>query len=62
LQQARYIADHDVLDWGRVVNYVWASEYVAQAEQLFQDWEDEKNTENAKAFLAALMLAGKWKK
>ena len=44
------------------MNYVWASEYVAQAEQLFQDWEDEKNTENAKAFLAALMLAGKWKK
>ena len=62
LQQARYIADYDVLDAGRVVNYVWASEYVDEAEQVFLDWEDEKETENAKAFLAALMLSSKWKK
>lgn len=62
LQQARYIADYDVEDAGKVVNYFWASEYVAEAEQVFMDWEDEKDTENAKVFLTALMLAGKWKK
>jgi hypothetical protein len=62
LQQARYIADYDVVDARKVVNFVWASEYVAEAEQLFLDWEDEKDTENARVFLAALMLGGKWKK
>jgi hypothetical protein len=62
LQQARYIADYDVLDKGKVVNYVWASEYVAKAEQLFLDWKDVQGTDNAKVFLAALMLAGKWAK
>lgn len=62
LQQNRYIADYDTLDARNVVNFVWASGYVAKAEQLFLDWNDDKGTDNAKVFLAALMLTGKWKK
>ena len=62
LQQNRYIADYDILDARNVVNYVWASGYVTKAEQLFLDWKDEKGTDNAKVFLAALMLTGKWAK
>jgi hypothetical protein len=62
LQQNRYIADYDILDARNVVNYVWASGYVTKAEQLFLDWKDEQGTDNAKVFLAALMLAGKWGK
>jgi len=62
LQQNRYIADYDVLDAKNVVTYVWAVGYVTKAEQLFLDWKDERGTDNAKVFLAALMLAGKWGK
>jgi len=62
LQQNRYIADYDILDARNVVKYAWASRYVAKAEQLFLDWNEEKGTDNAKVFLAALMIAGKWKK
>ena len=62
LQQNRYIADYDILDARNVVKYAWASRYVAKAEQLFLDWNEEKGTDNAKVFLAGLMIAGKWKK
>lgn len=62
LQEARYIADYDVLDATGEINLRWAQECVANAGAAFRDWNVEKNSEGARVFLAALILSKHWGK
>jgi hypothetical protein len=60
LQEARYMADYDVLSSTGDVNVRWAQECLAKADAAFQDWSIEKNSEGARVFLAALILWKQW--
>lgn len=62
LQEARYLADYDVLNATGEVNLRWAQQCLAKAEAAFQDWNIEKSSEGARVFLAALMLGKNWSK
>lgn len=62
LQEARHIADYDVLDLEKEISIKWAHDCLMMAEQVFNDWESEKDSEGAKVFLAALMLGDRWNK
>ena len=62
LQEARYIADYDVLDANGEINLLWAQECLKDAEAAFQDWNVEKASEGARVFLAALILSKHWGK
>lgn len=62
LQEARYLADYDVLDATGEVNLRWARECLAKTDAAFQDWSIEKNSEGARVFRAALMLGKDWGK
>jgi hypothetical protein len=62
LQEARHLADYDVLDLEKEVSVKWAHDCLKMAEQVFTDWEVEKDSEGAKVFLAALMLGDRWNK
>jgi len=62
LQEARYVADYDVLDASGEINLDWASECLAIADAAFRDWNVEKDSEVARVFLAALILSKHWGK
>lgn len=62
LQEARYVADYDVLDATGKINLDWASECLVIAEAAFRDWNVEKDSEGARVFLAALILSKHWGK
>jgi len=62
LQEARYIADYDVLDGDGVVGLTWGTENLKVAQEVFATWNSVKASENAKVFLAALILGSNWKK
>jgi hypothetical protein len=62
LQEARYLADYDVLNAAGEINLRWAQESLAKADAAFRDWNMEKNSEGARVFLAALMLGKHWGK
>jgi len=62
LQQARYLADYDVLDAAGEVNLPWAQECLEKVDAAFQDWSLEKGSEGARVFLAALLLWKNWGK
>lgn len=60
LQEARYLADYDILDSNRQISLRWAQDCVEKAENAFRDWKMEINSEGAKVFLASLVLGQKW--
>lgn len=62
LQQARYLADYDLLDAAGEVNLPWAQGCLAKADSAFRDWNLEKSSEGARVFLAALLLWKQWSK
>jgi hypothetical protein len=62
LQEARYIADYDVLDATGEINLRWAQECLADAGAAFRDWNAEKDSQGARVFLAALILSKHWGK
>jgi len=62
LQEARYLADYDVLDAAGEVNLRLARGCLAKADAAFRDWNIEKNSEGARVFLAALLVGKNWGK
>jgi hypothetical protein len=62
LQDARYLADYDVLDSQAIVGFPWASNCVDQARHVFEAWNRAQSTEEAKLFLASLIFAERWRK
>lgn len=62
LQDARYLADYDVVDSQGIVGFSWASDCVDQARHVFEAWNRVQSTEEAKLFLASLIFGEKWKK
>jgi hypothetical protein len=59
LQEARHAADYDVL---KHFDPIVAVLYVQEAENIFKDWNSEKNSNNTPVFLAALMFGKDWNK
>jgi hypothetical protein len=62
LQEARYLANYDILDSNRQISLRWAQDCVEKAENAFRDWKMEMNSPGAKVFLAALILGQRWNK
>ena len=62
LQDARHLADYDVIDFEGKVGLPWASECVDKAERIFEAWDRAKSAETAKVFLASMILGNKWAK
>jgi hypothetical protein len=62
LQDARYLADYDVVDSQGIVGFSWASNCVDQARHVFEAWNRAQATDEAKLFLASLIFAEKWRK
>ena len=62
LQDARYLADYDVMDSEGIVGFPWASNCVDQAKRIFEAWDRVESTEEARLFLAAMVFGEKWKK
>jgi hypothetical protein len=59
LQDSRHLADYDVSE---PFDAIRARLLLDRAEEAFSDWEDEKDSTNAKVFLAALLLNRHWKR
>jgi uncharacterized protein (UPF0332 family) len=59
LQEARHIADYDVLKKFYPID---ADTVVQKAEKIFSDWKAEKNSRNAPVFLAAMIFGKDWNK
>jgi hypothetical protein len=62
LQEARYLADYDVLDAAGGVNLRWAQGCLAKVDAAFRDWSIEKSSECARVFLATLLVGKSWNK
>lgn len=62
LQEARHLADYDILDYNRQISLRWAQDCVEKAENAFRDWRMEMNSQGAKVFLASLILGQRWNK
>jgi hypothetical protein len=60
LQDARHIADYDVIDAKGIIGLVWASDCLDKAELAFDAWSRVKSTDEAKLFLATLIFGVKW--
>lgn len=62
LQDARHLADYDVVDSNGTIGLAWASDCFEKARRIFEAWERAKSTDEAKLFLAALIFGAKWAK
>jgi hypothetical protein len=62
LQDARHLADYDIVDSEGQVGLSWASERVDQAKRIFEAWDRARSTNEAKLFLATLIFDEKLKK
>ena len=62
LQEARYLADYDVLDAAGEVTLGWAQGCLAKVDAAFRDWSIEKSSECARVFLATLLVGKNWGK
>jgi hypothetical protein len=60
LQDARHIADYDVVDAKGIVGLLWASDCLDKARLAFDAWNRVKSTDEARLFLATLMFGVKW--
>jgi len=61
LQDARELADYDVVDSEGMVGLSWAKYWVERATFIFDAWERTKSTDEAKSFLAFLIFRNKRK-
>jgi hypothetical protein len=61
LQDARELADYDVVDSGATVGFSWAKDWVDKATLIFDAWDRAKSTDDAKLFLAYLIFRNKRK-
>jgi hypothetical protein len=62
LQDARHLADYDVVDSNGTVGLAWASDSFDKAKRIFEAWERAKPTDEARLFLATLIFGTKWAK
>lgn len=62
LQEARHLADYDILDANHQISPQWAQDCVEMAENAFGDWRGEINTDGARVFMAALIFGQRWNK
>ncbi len=62
LQDARHIADYDVVDAKGTVGLLWASDCLDKAKLVFDAWNRVKPTDEARLFLATLIFGVKWAK
>ncbi len=62
LQDARHLADYDVVDSNGTVDLAWASDSFDKAKRIFEAWERAKSTDEAKLFLANLIFGARWAK
>jgi hypothetical protein len=56
LQDARELADYDVVDSEGTVGFLWAKGRVEQAIAVFDAWDRVKSTDEARLFLAFLIF------
>ncbi len=62
LQDARHLADYDVIDFEGKVGLPWALECVNKAGRVFEAWDRANSAEIARVFLASMILGNKWAK
>jgi 6-phosphogluconate dehydrogenase len=62
LQDARHLADYDVLDPESIVGFSWGSGCIDQARHVFEIWDRVRLTDEARFFLASLVFGNKWAK
>lgn len=62
LQDARHLADYDIVDSNGTIGLAWASNCFEKARRIFEAWERAKATDEAKLFLANLIFGAKWTK
>jgi hypothetical protein len=60
LQDARHLADYDVVDANGSVSPSWASDCLNKARLAFDAWNRAKSTDAARLFLATLIFGVKW--
>ena len=60
LQDARHIADYDVVDAKGTMGLLWASDCLDKARLAFDAWNRIKSTDEARLFLATLIFGVKW--
>jgi hypothetical protein len=60
LQDARHLADYDVVDSKRTIGLAWASDCFDKAKRIFEAWDRAKSADEAKLFLATLIFGTKW--
>jgi hypothetical protein len=60
LQDARHIADYDVIDTKGTVGLLWATDCLDKAKLAFDAWNRAKSTDEARLFLATLIFGVKW--
>jgi hypothetical protein len=60
LQEARNLADYDILDSEGTVHILWASDCLEKAKRIFEAWHRTQETDEAKLFLACLIPGTKW--
>lgn len=62
LQDARHLADYDVVDSNGAIGLAWASDSFEKARRIFEAWKRAQSTDEAKLFLATLIFGFKWAK
>jgi hypothetical protein len=60
LQDARHLADYDVIDAKGTVGILWARNCLSKAKLAFDAWNRVKSTDEAKLFLATLIFGVDW--
>jgi glutaredoxin-related protein len=60
LQDARELADYDVVDAKGTIGRLWASDCLDKSRRAFDAWNRVKSTDEARLFLATLIFGVKW--
>jgi hypothetical protein len=60
LQDARHLADYDVIDANGIVDLSWATDCLDKAKLAFDAWNRVKSTDESKLFLATLIFGVRW--
>jgi hypothetical protein len=62
LQDARLVADYDVVDAEGIISRSWASDCLDRARRTFEARDRAKVTDEAALFLATMVFGSKWTK
>ena len=60
LQEARNLADYDIVDSDGTVHILWASDCLEEAKHIFEAWRRVQEADEAKLFLVCLIPGTKW--